>query len=209
METKFTEQQSLNLISEMIAQARNNLQKHSGTAMIFNGYMVAFTALLNVVLIFILPNPNQSFLVWFLMIPGFFVDRIIDKKIDRQSLVKTHIDKIITTTWRGFGMAVVLFLGIIFGYGYFMQNPKMFVLITPVIMLMAGAAEFITAKACRFKPFSYGAYILWGGAVCCLASYVFVHSWSGITHFIILAICMILGFVIPGYKLNKLAKEHV
>ena len=209
METKFTEKESLALISEMITQARNNFQKHSGTAMIFNGCMVAFTALLNVALVFILTNPNLSFLVWLLMIPAWFIDRIIDRKIDRGTLVKTHIDKIISTTWSGFGIATLLFMVIIGGYSYYMQNPRIFILITPIIMLMTGTAEFVTAKACRFKPFLYGAYVIWGGAICCLASYAFLHPWSDISHFFILAICMILGFVIPGYKLNKLAEKHV
>ncbi len=206
METKFTEQQSLTLISEMITQARNNFQKNSGTAMIFNGCLVAFTALLNIALIYLLPNPNQSFLVWFLMIPGWFIDRMIDRKVDKEALVKTHIDKIISASWRGFGVAVVLFLILIFGYGHFMQNPRIFILITPIIMLMAGIAEFVTAKACRFKPFLYGAYTMWIGSLGCLLSYALWHSFSGIIHFLILALCMILGFVIPGYKLNKLAK---
>ena len=209
METKFTEQQSLALISEMITQARNNFQKHSGTSMIFNGCMVAFTALLNVALVFILTNPTQSFWIWFLMIPAWFIDKIIARKVDRETLVKTHIDKVISAAWRGFGIATILFIGIIFGYGYSMQNSKIFILITPIIMLMAGTAEFVTAKACRFKPFLYGAYVMWGGTVCCLANYIFMHNWAGISHFFVLAICMILGFVIPGYKLNKLAEKHV
>lgn len=206
METKLTEQQSLELISEMITQARNNLQKNSGTSMIFNGCLVAFTAFANVALVFILSNPAQSFWIWLLMIPGGFIDRMIDKKIDKESLVKTPIDKIIAATWRGFGYSVVLFLAIIFGYGYSMQNPRIFILITPIIMMMAGLGEYITAKACRFKPLLYGAFILWTGALGCLGTYLFLHSWAGIAHFFILAICMILAFVIPGYKLNKSAK---
>ncbi|MDR1371272.1 MAG: hypothetical protein LBJ72_14305 [Dysgonamonadaceae bacterium] len=209
METKFTEQQSLGLISEMITQARNNLQKNSGTSMIFNGYLVAFTALANVALNFILSNPRQSFWIWLLMIPGAFIDRMIDKKIDKEAIVKTHIDRIIAATWRGFGNSIVLFLIIIFGYGYSMQNYRIFILITPIIMMMAGLGEYITAKACRFKPFLYGAFVMWAGALGCLGTYIFLHRWSEITHFLILAICMILAFVVPGYKLNKSAKQDV
>lgn len=206
METKLTEQQSFELISEMITQARNNLQKNSGTAMIYNGLLVAFVALANVALVFILSNPVQSYWIWLLMIPGAFIDRMIDKKIDKENLVKTHIDKIVSATWRGFGYSVILFLIIIFGYGYSMQNPRIFILITPMIMLMTGFAEYITAKACRFKPFLYGAFIMWTGTLSCLGTYLFLNYWAGIAHFFILAICMILAFVIPGYKLNKLAK---
>ncbi|MDR2293050.1 MAG: hypothetical protein LBE11_06200, partial [Prevotellaceae bacterium] len=54
METKFTEQESMEIITEMIHRARNNVQKGAGTFMVFWGSMVALTALLNIALIYIL-----------------------------------------------------------------------------------------------------------------------------------------------------------
>jgi hypothetical protein len=129
--------------------------------------------------------------------------------VSRQAMVKTPIDKAIHAAWRGFGFAVVLFLIVIFGYGIAMKLPRIFVLITPMIMIMAGIAEYVTAKACRFKPLETGAYILWAGALACLAFHDFWHYWSGIAQFFVLALCMILAFVVPGYKMNKMAKEHV
>lgn len=209
METKFTEEQSLTLISEMIEQARNNFQKGAGTAFIFNGCAVAFTALFNVALIFLLPNPYFSFWIWLLMIPFSITESLITKKRRKQAMVKTHIDTIISMTWRAFGNAVIILLILVFGYAIAMKDPRIYMLITPVILTMCGIAEFVTAKACRYKPILVGAYIMWVGALCCLAAYILWHPWSGISHFIILAICMILGFVIPGYKLNQLGKEHV
>ncbi|MDR2927710.1 MAG: hypothetical protein LBV41_05875 [Cytophagaceae bacterium] len=209
MNSKLNEQQSLLLISEMIEQARNNFQKGAGNAFILNGCAVAFIALLNVALVFIMSNPNQSYWVWWLMAPVWFIDRLLDKKIDRAAQVKTHIDKIIGMAWRAFSIATVIFLIIIFGYAAAGNNWRICILITPMMMLMAGTVEFITAKACRFKPILAGAYILWSGALCCLATYTFWYKWSGITHFFILAVCMILGFAVPGYKLNKMAKGHV
>ncbi len=209
METKLTEVQSLTLISEMIEQARNNFQKGAGTAFIFNGCAVACTALLNVALIFLLPDPYQSFWIWLLMIPSSFIDSLINKKVYKQALVRTHIDTIIGSAWKGFAYSIVIFLILIFGYGASMKEPRIFLLITPVIMTMSGIAQFVTAKACRYKPVLIGAYIMWAGALLCLVSCVSFQAWSGITHFIILAVCMILGFVVPGYKMNQLAKNHV
>jgi hypothetical protein len=209
MDSKFSEQESLAIISKMIEQARNNFQKGAGNAFILNGCAVAFVALLNVLLVFILPNPNQSFWVWWLMVPVWFIDRMINKKQEREALVKTHIDKIISVTWSTFGIAVYLFLFVVFGYALSGNHWRICVLITPVMMIMAGTALFITAKACRFKPILTGAYIVWGGALCCLATYVLWHYWSGVAQFVILAACMIMGFAVPGYKLNKAAQSHV
>lgn len=209
MESNFTEEQSLSVISEMIEQARNNLQKGSGNAMIFNGCMVAFVALLNIVLIFTLPNPYASFHIWWLMAPVWLIDRMINKRQEKNAVVRTHIDKIISTIWSGFGITTALFLIVIFGYGIAQHNPRIFILITPIIMLMCGLAEFITAKACRFKPFLIGALVMWGGALACLATYLVWPNWSGVFHFFILAVCMLSAFTVPGYQLNKLAKNHV
>ena len=214
MDTKFNEKESLALISEMIEQARGNIQKGSGNVMIFWGFYIAFIALLNVILLLVLPNPNHSFWVWILSFFGWVIDRFLDKKVDKNTIVKTHIDRIITATWKAMGISIVLFLIIINGYiiamnVYTEQSFRLSVLITPVIMLLTGVAEFITSKACRFKLFLKGAVIMWAGALCCLLSYMFFHSYSYITQFIILAICMITGFVIPGYRLNKSVKKNV
>ena len=208
METQLNEKESLALISKMIEQARGNLQRGSGNSMVFNGCLVAFIAILNVILAFILGNSNQSFWVWTLMIPGGIVNFLINKRVDKTSMVKTHIDRIIATTWNGFGLSIIIFIIVIFGFGFGTKNYQMFTLINPVIMTMVGLAEFVTAKACRFKPYLYGAYMMWLGGICCFLISLITPN-IVIFQFLILAICMIIGFVIPGYHLNKLSKEHV
>jgi hypothetical protein len=207
MDTNLNHEQSLTLINEMIAQARNNFQKGSGTGFIFHGYSVACTALLNIALVFLLPHPHQSFWVWWLMLPAWLIDRfIIDRKRDKEALVKTHIDKIIKAAWSGFGIAVVILLMAVFGYGIAQKSANIFILITPLIMIMVGISEFITGVACRFALLKRGAYVMWGGALACLAAYVCWPSWSFVSHMLIMALCMILAFVVPGYQMNKMAK---
>ena len=208
METKFTEQQSLALISEMITQARNNFQKGRGNSMIFNGCFVAFTALANIILIYTLSNPYHSFWIWCLMIPGSFISTYIQKKANRASMIKTHIDIIIGYTWIGFGCAVCILLAIILGLGLGLKIYEGCLLINPIILTMTGLAEFITAKACKFKPYFYGAIVMWIGAIGCTILFGTTNN-PVIGQFLILAFCMIIGFVIPGYKLNKLAEKHV
>jgi small nuclear ribonucleoprotein (snRNP)-like protein len=212
METKFTEQQSLEVIKEMIDRARNNVQKGSGNYMIFWGSLVAFTALMNLVLVYVLYKMSKetyfSFYVWLLMIPGVIISKLMDRRIDKTSLVKTHIDHIIASIWNGFMLSTFLFIGIIFVLSFSMRIYEYFYLINPVIMLLLGVSEFATAKVCRFKPFLYGAIAFWTGAVACMfASLLFAEGVA--IQMIVLSICMVVGFVIPGCHLNKLAKKHV
>jgi hypothetical protein len=82
-------------------------------------------------------------------------------------------------------------------------------MINPVIILIVGIGEFVTAKACRFRPFMHGAIAMWTGSLAStLAIILFANTYGVLVQFVILAVCMIVGFVIPGYKLNKLAEEH-
>ncbi|MDR0754458.1 MAG: hypothetical protein LBF04_03625 [Prevotellaceae bacterium] len=212
MDTKFTEQESLAVISEMIRRTRNNVQKGAGTFMILWGYMVAVTALLNIVLIFILRNmsisASYSFNVWWLMLPAWIISFALKRKIDRSAIVKTHIDNIISSVWKAFGISSVIFLLIIFGLSYSLQeHTHFFYLINPILILITGIGEFITAKVCRFRPFLHGAVAMWTGSLACALTVVLFGGNGVLVQFVILAVCMIAGFVIPGYKLNKLAEE--
>ena len=211
METKFTEQESLAVISQMVEQARNNLRKGGGTGMIVAGFLVAFTAILNIVLAVIFAkngmNANLSTWAWCLMIPGSCIILLMGKRDDRRSIVKTHIDSIIGSTWKGYLYAVIVVLTVIFSIGFSQKAHGVFFLINPVILILVGQAEYTTAKACRFKPYLYGAISMWLGALACAGA-----MWLKnpvLIQFFILAVCMIVGFVIPGYQLNKLANKDV
>jgi hypothetical protein len=209
METKLTEQQSLEVITEMINRARNNIQRGSGNHMIFWGYWSAFTALLNVILIYTLENPHQSYLAWWLMIPGGVVSWLWSRKIDKSRIVKTHIDDIIRSAWRSCSVSMIVFLMIIFVLaGYWDTGYQLFMIIIPAILLHIGAAEYITAGACRYRPFMYGAFAMWAGAVAGLAVLRLSAAGTSVQFGIFIA-CMVIGFIIPGYRLNKLAGKHV
>jgi hypothetical protein len=210
METKFTEQESLTIINEMIDRARNNVQKGSANSLIYNGYVVASVAILNFILLNLLPESdrNWSYSAWWLIIPSGAVGYFLKKRKNRLSIVKTQIDSIISTLWRGFSISTIVLLTILFSMALTFHTWHYFAVITPIIMIMTALVEFGMAKACRFKPFFWGAIGFWTGALlCCFFTYFVLKR--GDIQFLILALCMITGFVIPGYKLNKLAKDHV
>jgi len=208
METKLTEQESLAIINEMIDRVRNNVQKGSANNLIYNGYAVAFIAILNFILLYLLPEHerNWSFSVWWLMIPSFFVSRYIQSRVDRSAIVKTQIDGIITMLWSGYAISIAALLSILFSLAFIFHTWHYFVVIVPLIMIMTALTEFGMARACRFKPFFWGAISFWIGAFCCIFTCLLGNN-SLQFQFLIMALCMILGFVIPGHRLNKLAKE--
>lgn len=207
MENKFNEQDSLRLINEMIAQVNSNIQKGAANTMIVAGYSVAFTAILNIILMHVLPNPGMSFWVWSLMLPFFIIEKILGSRQDKRAIVKTHIDRIIGKTWEAFAYSVVILLIVTFGMVYAFKVSYFTILITPIILTLMGLAQYVTAIASKFKPFYWGVVAFWVGALLCMALLIFHQSAD--YQFIILAICTIIGFVIPGHILNHKAKENV
>lgn len=207
MEKKFTEEDSLRLINEMIAQVNSNIQKGAASTMILSGYSVAITAIINIILMHILPDPNMSFWIWSLMILLPIGDRIMNKRKDKESIVRTHIDRIIGHTWGAFGCATAVLFVVIFGLVYAFQTWVFTALFTPIILSMMGIAQYTTAVASKFRPFYWGVIAFWLGAVLCVVSIIFIRNAD--IQFIILAVCTIIGFVIPGHILNSKAKNNV
>jgi hypothetical protein len=203
MKTKLTEQESLEVITQMIQQAQNNFQKGDGNVIMFWGYLVAFTALLNFALAFALPG-SQSNLVWLLMIPGWMVAFFMRRKTDRSAIVKTHIDRIINSTVIAFGISVAILQFVFWAMYYYFDEIRQFSMMAPVVLLFTGAAHYVSGKAYRFQPYVYGGFIFWLGAIVCLLILPNVQF-----HFLVLAICMVFGYIIPGGKLNKKNKEIV
>lgn len=207
MEDKFSEQDSLRIINEMISQAKNNIQTDHGLSMIVAGYSTAFVAILDFILIHTLNNPLLANWIWLLMIPMYLVLFFLRKSKEKRAVVKTHIDKIIESVWVAFVISVICFLITVFGSIYLLNTWKPTILITPIMLILVGMAQFSVAAACRFKPFYYGAFVFWGGTIVSLLSILLLGR--GDVQFIILAACMILGFCIPGHSLSNKVKKNV
>ncbi len=207
MEKQLNEQESLNLISEMISQARNNIELGAANNLLLSGYSVAITALLNFVLLHTLARPEMSYWMWLLMIPMYLVNFWVDLRHDKSKLVKTHIDSIIGGIWGSFGYACALFIAVVFGLILVINTWELTLVIIPVIMIMTGMAVFSTAVVCRYKPFFRSAYIFWISALATIIWFFFFKEASG--QFMILAVAMILGFIIPAHILNRKARENV
>lgn len=206
MNNNFNEQDSLRLINEMISQAKNNFQKGMGDHIIFWGYAIAALSLSDFCLLKlkVFDNTANAHWVWALTIPLIFISIFIFRKKDKNALVKTHIDTIISNTWFAFFWAQAIFILCVFiaSSGLKSYLPQIF--ITPVILIMSGLCLYITSVVSKYKPFLYASLLFWSGAVLCI--FIFVYGFDGSFQFIILAVCMICGFCIPGHILNKKAE---
>ena len=191
------------MITQIIQQAQNNFRKGAGNIAIFWGCLVTFEAFLCFAINLLLPD-IQSVWVWLLGIPGLFVSYLMSKKIKREAIVKTHIDRIVSSIWTAFIVAIVVLQFAFWAVCYQFEIGQHFSMMTTVTLLFTGVAQFTTGKAYRFQPFIYGGYIFWLGATVCL----FILPKNSI-HLLVLAVCMVFGHIVPGWKLNRKAEENV
>jgi hypothetical protein len=203
MDTNFNHEQSLALINEMIARAQNNVNKGKTYSFIILGYVLAAAAVAIYVLLHTLSNPNQSFWIWLVIVPALVAVHFVERRVNGETLVKTHIEKIGSMVWTGYGLGAFVILTVIFTMAFRLEISAVFQLCTPVILTMVGTGQFVTACIYRNKPWYAIAALFWAGALIC----AFL---SADLHLIIFAACMILGYVVPGHILIYQAKKsHV
>lgn len=206
MEPQLTHEQSLELITRMIEQSRNNLRRGSASSMIYYGWAVACIALANLALLYIFPGSPRVFHIWWLMIPICIVGAMLERRIDRSAIARTQIDAFVSSVWRGYTISCFAFLAVILTLCACTGHWNFMMLCTPVILLMVGMGEYATARICRFGPFLTGAVIFWLGGLLCVPAMLLGMAQL---QFLLLAACMIGGFVLPGYALNRQAASHV
>ena len=202
MDANFSHEKNLALINEMISQARENLWKDWMYPMIFWGYTIALLAIANFTLIHVFNNENLSFLVWIVTILVFAVSYFINRKIDHTALDKVHVDKVGGIVWKGFVISIAVLLVVVFTVAFHISDFRLMLLINPIHMVMIGLCEFATACIYRYKPWYWIAILFWVGAISC--AFLQVDR-----QFIILAVCMIMGFVVPGHLTRQQKPNNV
>ena len=203
MEENLNHEQSLLLINEMIKRAQNNVKMEGTFSLIYWGYVTATLAIIHSVLFHTLNDHSMGSWIWTLMLPAGIVLYFIGRREDKTRLVKTHIDKIGGMVWAGFLISFVVFMVVIHTLNLIFNVPGIFMLQTPTLMIMVGMGQFISACIYSHKMWYVIAALTWTGAVVCAFVYVEIQM-------IVFAMCMILGFTVPGHILNYQAKKkHV
>ncbi len=202
METnKFSEQESLVVIQQMINTARNSLHKGVADILIFWGYLIAATSLIIYLLQHALVNSGYVQYAWLITILGWVYTIIKVRKLRHSTKFKSYTNLIYGKIWLAFGIACVL-LPLFYSLAvYRFGVSAIWITLTPTILLMQGVCLFASGSIYHFKPFMYAALacgLLFG--VC------FIFPWQ---QFLFLGLGQVLSLVIPGHLLNKKAEKDV
>lgn len=197
MEKKFNEQESLQLISEMIAQARGNAKEGDGKYSLLWGYIITIAALAHFasLLYSVKEGIEYSGLIWGVATPvGLVITAILSIRDKKKEIIRTYTDSITGSLWIGFMCSMLLSGFILSGrYGF---------LIYPMATVLLTFTLFVNSRAYKMNWM----YLYLAVCLVCAILYKFVPT---IYYPLLMAIAMTCGTIIPGHIINHNAKENV
>lgn len=201
---KLDAQESIELITRMIRNTRQRLERHSGRPFLVWGYTTIAISLLNYTLNIVGAAPEWS-LTWFLIpVSGFVLMRLFPEK--KGSEPRTEIDRIVNALWIVCTLALIpiFILSLFHGLNY---RPSLFALITLVMSIGTVA----TGRIVRSKIYTVAGLLgMAGTAVIALWDFYLkqlpdplrIDSHMLNNEILIFAAIFLVMMVIPGHIIN-------
>ena len=189
---ELTKDESLELITQMISQAKHNVTKRGGGSFYFLLWgWVMMLANLGYYLIVTYDLYEYPYIVWFLTIPAAIASMFYGAKKSRKCTVKSHLDRLYSQTWLAVSVGILITL-------FFMSNVNYNV--NAIILVLAGIGTFISGHALRFNPLVTGGIALWVASI-------IAFNLAPSDQYLVGAIGILAGYLIPGYLLKKAENE--
>lgn len=201
-EKKFTEKESLELISHMIQATRKNLVKDQGNYFIIYGYTAAILSVIIYTLLRMIPTP-WWWAGWFLMFLPVIILLLKGKR--NSPTVVTYTDSMVNKVWQVVGtlfsltVLVMLALSLLVGKCDFM-------LMLPLCLLYASIGTAITGLVIREKCLSYTLFAGFVFAIYMLMNYTINNS-IDIRWNLYFGLSFVIMMIIPGHVLNNKSEK--
>ncbi len=192
METNFTEQDSLKVITEMIENSRAKI-RDNGFFYLLWGWLVLIASVTNFILLIV--DYEKAWLPWpILMIGGGIASGIAGYKLGKNARVKTLFDTAMIYLWSSF--LVLLFI-ILFMAA---KGTIPWIASNALIIALYGLGTFMSGGLLKFKPLIFGGVVSWALAIITL----FIPD---IYSLLTIALSIIIAYLIPGYMLKTRDKN--
>lgn len=178
-------QQSLDIITAMIRQAKGNVSSNSFYFLLW-GWTIALANLGVFIMIRYtdVANPTVAFSITIL---SAIISFIYGARQSKRATSRTILDAV--NMWIWIGYAITCFTIVAFGNKTNWQ-------INPILITMASVPTFVTGIMLRFKPLMFGGAALWIFGIV-------LFNISGDLQFLVASIAITLGYLVPGYMLRK------
>lgn len=189
-EQQLTNEESLALIGRMISQAKSNYSSGVSFFFLLWGWVVALANFGHYILAHF-HLYDKPYIVWFITIPAVLVSIYYGIKMDRETKVTTHLDRLYGHVWLALG--VVMTITIIFMSRLDYNH-------NAIILLLAGTGTYINGKMLKFTPLVLGSVALIGSAIICF-------TLSVNDQYLVAGIGILAGYLVPGYILKSKESE--
>lgn len=183
-------QESLEIIGEMIGQAKRNFAKGGSFYFLFWGFVVSIANLSFYYLETVVGYPRPQ-IVWLITIPAVIITIVYSVRQQKMAKVVGHLDRIYGQIW------IAIFIGIMILL-VFMREVNMYH--NAVILLFSAMGTYVSGQMLRFRPLIFGGISLFVAA--CIAFKV-----SPTDQSLVAGLGIIVGYIIPGFMLKRLEGE--
>jgi hypothetical protein len=191
-ENKMSEQESFNLINEMIGKAKKSYVT-KGIASIVWGVLIVFCSLISWSQAHF--KYDLNFDIWLLAMLALIPQLYFSVKERRSKKFTAHDEVTSGYIWTAFGVSIFI-LSL-----YFSHQPQGGQSSSLVMMLYA-IPTFITGGMCKFKPMIIGGIICWAGSIISVFT-------STEIDLLLMAACGLFAWFIPGVILwNRYKKQQ-
>ena len=194
-EKKFTEKESLELISHMIQATRKNLVKDQGNYFIIYGYTAAILSVIIYTLLRMIPTP-WWWAGWFLMFLPVIILLLKGKR--NSPTVVTYTDSMVNKVWQ--------VVGTLFSLTVLVMLALSFMLMLPLCLLYASIGTAITGLVIREKCLSYTPFAGFVFAIYMLMNYTINNS-IDIRWNLYFGLSFVIMMIIPGHVLNNKSEK--
>lgn len=201
-EKNLNAKESLELIAQMIQNSKKNLEVGRGNQFLLWGWLGAIVSIAVVCMIAWSDNYSWNWL-WF-AIPGIGWPIMMWQLRNEKKRVLTYVDKAMKAIWISIGSIGML---TIFALAIYANNMR---IILPGTLLMTAMGVVITARILSDKYMERCAGFALGLVIASSVRFVngdFSSLWC--FDYFVFSVCFIILLVLPGYHLNKEAKQSV
>jgi len=178
-------QQSLDIITAMISQAKGNVSANSFHFLLWGWTIVIANVGVYIMLRF--TNIHNATSIFMITILSAIASFVYGMRQSRNATSKTILD--VANMWIWICYGVICFTFVAFGYKTNWQ-------INPILITVGSIPTFVTGIMLRFKPLMFGGAALW---VCGIILFLLPVD----LQFLFSAIAVTLGYLVPGYMLRK------
>ena len=201
-EKKFTEKESLELISQMIQATRKNLVKGQGNYFIIYGYTAAILSIIIYTLLCMTHTP-WWWAGWFLMFLPVIILSFKEKR--NTPTVITYTDSMVNKVWQVVGTLFSLTVLVMQALSFIVGRCD-FTLMLPLCLLYASIGTAITGLVIREKCLLYTPLVGFVLAIYMLMSYTINNS-AAILWNLYFGLSFVVMMIIPGHILNNKSEK--